>query len=314
MTGGRAADILARMRAAVVLLLVLVLAASAHADAPAPNPPAQGPYRIGSTFQASGPNCAFGYPDYSDRQSQIISGADQQIAAGEKPPRIGSVFYVRLFIGVAGDLCGGGTEVLPEFIAPRGVFLAVSKQRPLLWRYNADGAAVTGGSIASTKGRFGGRLVVARTKADPEGRLWPIAFSGDPLEIYVPYVSSRALSAAPGCKGIGGGDAPCLPRDAGDQFQVFTDVTASTVFPVNQAPTVGLVARGLAKPKVERSGRKLRVTTAPLATVTARVGGRRVKERADRTGRATLKLPRGAKGRATVTAVAVDGVRASKRA
>ena len=243
----------------------------------------------------------------------------------QRIPHAGEVFYVRLTAAIVGDPCGGGGAVLPEFVPPAGVETAVDRRHPVRWTYSFDDqpADEFTGNVVLSKGPFGGLLVAAR-EADGSGVPWPLANSGDPLQIKVPVRSARRLtgiaSSTPNCPARSEGYGACPRDEAGDHMQIAVSV-ADGGSPSTLVPIIGLFAREPAKPTLKLAktvGRRFTatVTTAAGATVTGTLKARgRVVARAKRQARASgvarlrFSIPAGvtAKAQLTVRAKSVDG-------
>lgn len=238
----------------------------------------------------------------------MLSGLAFQ-ASTDDIPAAGEVFYARLVVGIVGDICGGGSHVLPEFIPPSGVFIATSKRYPVSWRYTDQKTQLLSEGAVLGGGRYGGRTIAAAREGGGN-EPWPLANTGGPLEVYVPLVSSRLLkgigSQAPSCPQRENG-IPCDPSESGDYLQAVAQTSCPCV-PSDMLPIIGLFAGPPDKPTLSlRRGRRLAVTTAPLATVRVRAGGRRITRKAKQSGRTVVKLPRGFSGRVRVTATTTDG-------
>ncbi len=294
-----------------VALAALVLAGPTHAQEaqqsgadPFPAP-VTGPYSEGALAYSVGINCSSIITGNAYVENQVAAGASQQ-ASPQDIPFAGEVHYVRLLVGVIGGICGRN-DVLPEFVLPSGVLPAVSAAHPLRARYGGRNTQLVTTGMRTGQGRNGGVTVLPPAS---EGDLWPLSRDGGELEIFLPVVASRKLvgigSPAPNCPEKDQG-VPC--KQAGDHLQIAAE-NSTTVTPQTTLATVGLFGREPLKPVLKvKSVRTLSIVTAPLATVTLKVGARTVKTlKLGRSGTATYRYARALRRKTVkVQARATDG-------
>lgn len=145
---------------------------------------------------------------------------------GNRLPRVGEAFYVRMEVGLPGLPCNQTPLVLPEVLLPHGLEYADDAQHPVSWAmHDLDG----GGSDFSTEGLVydrgvnGGELIGLVSDDYPEGG--PIEVrQGQSLEIRVPVRATKVMKGAgtrqPQCDERLAGDAPCPVDESGDHLQV----------------------------------------------------------------------------------------------
>ena len=117
-------------------------------------------------------------------------------------PKVGDVYYARVYWGIVGDPCGGGAYVHDEIFLPAGTQLAISQSNPVKCFYagpkdnfNYHQFTQSGGDSCpqqATTGMYGG------LSFDPAGNgnqdaAWPTAF-GAGFMIQVPVKSSTPLN------------------------------------------------------------------------------------------------------------------------
>lgn len=306
------------------LLAALAVAVSAAPASAAPE------WQEGELTYSTAFSCAsiiFGRP-----QLVLTTGAGAAFLADpEALPRAGEVFYARLSTAIVGDPCGGGGAVLPEFVPPAGVEVAVDAEHPVLWAYRTSGQEVTlkrDGTVVSP-GNFGGVVVAAQENG--QGVPWPLANSGPALQIHVPLRSERKLNGiatpTPACQERVDARAACRRDQVGDHLQIAVQVAdgGGQAFLI---PFIGLFVREAGPPEVQapaavraataRRGIAVTIRTAPNATVTGSLTARRralarLEVKADAQGvarlrvrlsAASLRFLRRAGGRARLEAVA----------
>jgi hypothetical protein len=228
------------------------------------------------------------------RLVQMTGAGAGFLADRDDVPRIGEVFYTRLTTALVGDPCGGGAAVLPEWVPPAGVEVAIDAKHPVLWRYadTPDRTFFDTDTVASP-GQFDGVVIAAATKDHPEGQPWPLAISGPPLEIRVPVRSTRVLngigSVSPECDNRRNGAAPCQPKLSGDHLQIAVNVAdgGDRLFVI---PYVGLFAAKASELILPRSVTSRQLARGVKVTLTNLVPGTAIalqlRSRASRLGSA----------------------------
>ncbi|WP_232680372.1 Ig-like domain-containing protein [Nocardioides sp. R-C-SC26] len=283
---------------------------SAHA-ATTPNVPAPTSWEEGSHDEDQIVDCITSGP------STGVSANVGWAPVGNRVPRVGEPFYVRLYAGLVGLPCSGKVAVVPEILRPAGVeFADEVPGYPVRWSLTRSGETprLRTGGLGYHLGVNGGVTVEA-----PGDEAWVLR-QGDVLEVQVPVVAERGLKGPatqrPECQSRREGTRPCPVAQAGDHLQVAFTVgghggTKSYVTPyvalfADGAGTPGPGTPGAAPSRVKAtyvarstgSGSATVVvsSSAPaVGALTVRDGARVIArgrvERADQ-GRVRLRLPR----------------------
>lgn len=238
-------------------------------------------------------------------------------------PEVGERFWIRAYVGLVALPCTQrGASFLPEVLLPAGVEYADDATHQPEWAlgYAGQPQDFRTDGLAYDRGRNGGLL---------------IGLAGDELvylrqsqvfEVRIPVVARRELKGPatpqPECRSRREGTAPCPVAQAGDHLQVgFTlggygsDKSYVTPYvglfataPTPTTPTTPTPPRGKAASHTTARWAKrvveVRVTsrTRPTGAVTVLDRGRRVARATLRSGgRATVQLPRLARGRHVLT-------------
>lgn len=234
------------------------------------------------------------------------------------PPRVGEVFYIRLTSVELTDPCAL-PKIVPEFLLPEGVRLAVDAAHPVTWQYpdQSDDPPVTDSSTVAVPdpGPFGG-VQVGHIDDHGAAEPWPLNSSRvSRLILRMPIVSNRPLDVSQDpppnpCNG-----QPCAPASAGRRdvvmaYSLITDGGNRTYL----APTLGLrVASAAAaagtpgsRPPPTPTGgmRRLRVTAPRTLSRAALRRPITVKVAGLRGDRLTARLTSGARVLATARGTA----------
>lgn len=263
-----------------------------------------------------------------------------QIPASASIPDVGEVFYVRVLVGVVGFNCADSGQILPTFVPPLGVELALDAEHPARYRRSSIDQTIDEG-WKTTGMRVTGPAPDGTVSVSADGAAIAV-WEKTQIEIELPFTASRPLvgiaAGAPSCPLAIQEYAQCSRAEAYDHFQV--TLQHNQGYPRPLTSVVGLFAEGgagtpgttVAPPRVATSLKKAipvgRLARKGLAVTSGVAGGtvratykaagrRSVSATVDSAGRATLRIKLKGKQRKavlrskrlalTLTSVAPDG-------